>query len=195
MRKIVIAVMSTLSAVVMLFAFDASRRDATVVTAAPVSLDGEEAAADADPSAAGADPSATDGDPSATETGAAKSTKKSKSATKSATKSAKSTSKSAAKTSPEAAKASSKTYTGGVVNTEYGPVQVRIVVKDGKIVRAAALQFPTGGKSDQINGNAIPQLQKSTVANNGQVDAVSGATITSGAYRTSLQSALDKADL
>jgi uncharacterized protein with FMN-binding domain len=84
---------------------------------------------------------------------------------------------------------------GGVVNTQYGPVQVEVTVRGGKIVKAQTLQHPSGdGQTDRINGYAVPQLDQETIAaQNAQIDTVSGATFTSGGYRQSLQSALDAA--
>ena len=50
-----------------------------------------------------------------------------------------------------------------------------------------------GPQSAQITGSVIPQLIRETMAaNGGAIQAVSGATYTSQAYATSLQSALDK---
>ncbi|WP_327346877.1 FMN-binding protein [Streptomyces europaeiscabiei] len=84
--------------------------------------------------------------------------------------------------------------TGSAIKTDYGPVQVRVTVVDGKITGAEALQQPTGGRSTQISGTAIPQLNKNAVsAGSADIDAVSGATYTSGGYQQSLQSALDQA--
>ncbi|MEH0523463.1 MULTISPECIES: FMN-binding protein [Streptomyces] len=84
--------------------------------------------------------------------------------------------------------------TGSAIKTDYGPVQVRVTVTDGKITNAEALQQPTGGRSTQISGTAIPQLNKNAVsAGSADIDAVSGATYTSGGYKQSLQSALDQA--
>ncbi|GGR12901.1 FMN-binding protein [Streptomyces aurantiogriseus] len=88
----------------------------------------------------------------------------------------------------------SGTFTGETADTQYGPVQVRITVANGKITKAEAVQQPKGGQSDQINGNAIPKLnQAAAAAGNADIDAVSGATYTSAGYKKSLQSALDQA--
>ncbi|WP_329279301.1 FMN-binding protein [Streptomyces sp. NBC_01451] len=87
------------------------------------------------------------------------------------------------------------TFTGDTVQTQYGPVQVRVTVSGGKITKAEAIQQPKGGQSDQISGNAIPKLNQEAVAagTSGSIDAVSGASYTSAGYGKSLQSALDKA--
>ncbi|MFF3380212.1 FMN-binding protein [Streptomyces sp. NPDC002680] len=86
------------------------------------------------------------------------------------------------------------TFTGSVVQTEYGPVQVRVTLTNGKITSASAVQAPSGGRSDQISGNAIPKLNdEALAAGDADIDAVSGASYTSAGYKESLQSALDQA--
>lgn len=86
---------------------------------------------------------------------------------------------------------------GSSVDTQFGPVQVQIKVKAGKIVSATAINYPQGsGRDQEINSYAIPVLQQETVAaQSAQIDTVSGATYTSGGYVTSLQAALDAAHL
>ncbi|MEU6068280.1 FMN-binding protein [Streptomyces sp. NPDC047082] len=87
-----------------------------------------------------------------------------------------------------------KTVTGQVAQTQYGPVQVRITVSNGKITKAEAVQAPKGGLSDQKTAQAVPKLnQESVAAGNATIDSVSGATYTSTGYKQSLQSALDQA--
>ncbi|MBW8740430.1 MAG: FMN-binding protein [Streptomyces turgidiscabies] len=86
------------------------------------------------------------------------------------------------------------TYTGAVVQTEYGPVQVRVTLTKGRITSASAVQAPKGGRSDQVSGDAIPKLnQEAVTVGDGDIDAVSGASYTSAGYKKSLQSALDQA--
>jgi uncharacterized protein with FMN-binding domain len=89
------------------------------------------------------------------------------------------------------------TYTGDSVDTRWGPVQVQITVSGGKITRAVAVVFPNGNRRDQeINGYALPVLaQEAVTAQSAQIDHVSGATVTSDGYVTSLQSAIDQAHL
>ncbi|MGW3122427.1 FMN-binding protein [Streptomyces sp. NPDC001107] len=87
-----------------------------------------------------------------------------------------------------------KTVTGSVAQTQYGPVQVRITVSNGKITKADAVQAPKGGLSDQKTAMAVPKLnQEAVAAGSAKIDAVSGATYTSSGYKQSLQSALDQA--
>lgn len=87
-----------------------------------------------------------------------------------------------------------KTYTGAAVDTQYGPVQVRITVTNGKLVSADAIVYPNEQPRDQeINYYAIPALEQEAVrAGSAQIDMISGATYTSEGYIQSLQSALDK---
>jgi uncharacterized protein with FMN-binding domain len=91
----------------------------------------------------------------------------------------------------------SQTYTGSVAQTRWGPVQVQIAVKDGKLVAAAALQVPSGNSRDvRINNAAVPVLNGEAVSSgSANIDTVSGATVTSDGYITSLQAALDAAGL
>lgn len=84
--------------------------------------------------------------------------------------------------------------TGKVANTVYGPVQIQLVVKNSKIVKVAVLQQPQNTIHDiQIGEFAFPRLISETLAaQNGKIDAVSGASYTSAGYISSLQSALDQ---
>jgi uncharacterized protein with FMN-binding domain len=89
------------------------------------------------------------------------------------------------------------TVTGSAATTIYGPVQVRITVKNGKVTGAQAVEYPEGTSTDQqIDAYAIPVLNRETVtADSAKIDMVSGATYTSQGYLSSLQSALDQAAL
>ncbi|HEX4700089.1 MAG TPA: FMN-binding protein [Actinomycetes bacterium] len=91
----------------------------------------------------------------------------------------------------------SRTVTGAVAQTRWGPVQVRLKVSGGKITAADAVQYPNGnGRDQQINSYALPVLAREVLAaQNANIDLVSGATVTSDGYVTSLQSAIDKAHL
>jgi uncharacterized protein with FMN-binding domain len=92
--------------------------------------------------------------------------------------------------------AASNTVDGPVVDTRYGPVQVEVVVANGKIADVVALQLPTGRRSGQISQVAEPILHDEAVqAQSANIDLVSGATYTSDAYAQSLQAAIDEAGL
>ncbi|MET7608192.1 FMN-binding protein [Streptomyces avermitilis] len=88
-----------------------------------------------------------------------------------------------------------KTVTGDTVQTRWGPVQVRVTVRNGEITEVTAVAYPQGNPKDQeINSYAIPQLRREALAaQSAQIDSVSGATYTSDGYKRSLQSALDSA--
>ncbi|MGY1581704.1 FMN-binding protein [Streptomyces sp. MN13] len=89
--------------------------------------------------------------------------------------------------------AGTTTLTGEAVQTQYGPVQVRLTVADGRVTGAEAVQAPSGGRSGQITADAVPRLNQAAVAaGTADIDAVSGATYTSAGYKESLQSALDQ---
>ena len=88
----------------------------------------------------------------------------------------------------------SGTATGDSIATQYGNAQVRVTVKDGKIVKVQALELQGDDpRSVQISSSAEPVLQQEVLANQtAAVDAVSGATFSSASYMQSVQSALDK---
>jgi uncharacterized protein with FMN-binding domain len=90
-----------------------------------------------------------------------------------------------------------KTVTGDAAQTIYGPVQVQVTVKAGKLTAVSAVEYPNQDPRDaQINSFAIPQLNSEALAaGSANIDAVSGATYTSQGYIGSLQSALDKAGI
>jgi uncharacterized protein with FMN-binding domain len=89
-------------------------------------------------------------------------------------------------------------FAGSKVSTRWGPVQVEITVKNGVITAANALAFPDGDRrSLSISQQAIPYLIEQTlgVVKSNEVMGVSGASVTSGGWRTSLQSAIKKAGI
>jgi uncharacterized protein with FMN-binding domain len=92
--------------------------------------------------------------------------------------------------------AASSKVDGPVVDTRYGPVQVELVVANGKISDVVALQLPTGRRSGQISQYSAPILHDEAVqAQSANIDFVSGATYTSDAYTQSLQAAIDQAGI
>ncbi|MFF5499026.1 FMN-binding protein [Streptomyces aquilus] len=96
-------------------------------------------------------------------------------------------------TAPSAAGAG--TFTGDSVQTRWGPVQVRITIKGGRLTDVTAVASPSDNPRDQeINSYALPRLRTEALqAQSADIDTVSGATYTSDGYRQSLQSALDSA--
>ena len=125
-----------------------------------------------------------------------KPTKDATTPTKSSTKPTKSAA-APAQTAPAATSGVTGTFDGNTASTRWGPVQVRIVVKDGQIVDALALQSPNGDRrSTDISRQAIPYLvQETLAAQSAQISGVGGASYTSNGWFTSLQSALKKAGL
>ena len=93
--------------------------------------------------------------------------------------------------------ASSRTVSGPVVQTRWGPVQVEVTVRNGKLSDVSVPQYPNGNPRDQqINAYALPVLVQETLdAQSADIDMVSGATVTSDGYLQSLQGALDQAGL
>ncbi|MFJ9212307.1 hypothetical protein CU044_6941 [Streptomyces sp. L-9-10] len=95
----------------------------------------------------------------------------------------------------ESAAGGSRAVVGDAVDTQYGPVQVRITLDGSTITGAEAVQAPgADARSQSVTADAVPRLNQAAVtAQNARIDAVSGASYTSRGYRDSLQSALDKA--
>lgn len=86
------------------------------------------------------------------------------------------------------------TFTGSAVTHKYGTLQVTIVVSGGAISDVRWTYSTSSPLSRNINADALPKLRSETLAiQSAKVHTVSGATYTSNAYRTSLQSAIDKA--
>jgi uncharacterized protein with FMN-binding domain len=87
------------------------------------------------------------------------------------------------------------TATGAVAQTRWGPVQVRVRIVGARITDVTVLRHPSGNSQDeQINSFALPRLRAEVLrAQSARIDTVSGATVTSDGYLTSLQSALDAA--
>ncbi len=91
--------------------------------------------------------------------------------------------------------ARTRVVAGPVVTHRYGPVQVQVGVSGDRIVDVVALRLPTShGESARISKRAEPKLRaEALVAQSADIHTVSGATLTSNAYRSSLQAALDAA--
>jgi uncharacterized protein with FMN-binding domain len=107
------------------------------------------------------------------------------------------TTPSAAASASASPAAESRTVTGPVVQTRWGPVQVQIVVSGKTISDITALQLPSGSPRDQeINGYAEPiYRQQALQRQSADIDVVSGATVTWSGYTQSLQAAIDAAGL
>ena len=87
------------------------------------------------------------------------------------------------------------TFTGPSVFVNYGNVQVKITVVNGRITDAVAVKAPSG-RNDRYTNMAVPVLKKQTLAaQSANIQGVSGASYTSYGWFTSLQGALAQAGL
>jgi uncharacterized protein with FMN-binding domain len=86
-------------------------------------------------------------------------------------------------------------YTGDAASAYYEDIQVQAVIKGGQLVDVVFLNTSQmRNRSIEINSYAFPALKSEAIqAQSAQVDTVSGATDTSGAFVTSLSSALAQA--
>ncbi|MDG6104272.1 FMN-binding protein [Dactylosporangium aurantiacum] len=87
------------------------------------------------------------------------------------------------------------THLGATFTNPYGPVQVRIEVRGGRLVDVVPVRLPTAAaRGIEIGMRAGPVLREQALQRqSADLDTVSGATYTSDGYRRSLQSALDAA--
>ena len=86
-------------------------------------------------------------------------------------------------------------YTGSIADAQWGVVQVKAVIKHGKITDVQFLQYPNErNRSIEINSYADPQLSSEAIqAQSANVDIVTGATDSSNAFMQSLSDALSQA--
>lgn len=171
MRRITLWFLSTVTVLVLLFSY----RTSTSSTAAAVGSSLSTSAPTVQSTSA--QPSATSGSSSST--------------------SGSSGSISSGSSSSSGTSGTSGTFTGDAASTQWGTVQVRITVVDGKITRSETVQAPSGNPRDeQINATAVPIYDQEVVsAQTAGIDVVSGATVTWDGYTRSLQSAIDQAHL
>ncbi|WP_158848266.1 FMN-binding protein [Saccharothrix deserti] len=91
-------------------------------------------------------------------------------------------------TSQAPAASGAQTVTGSLISTKYGDVQVRLTYAGDQITAVTMVKQPNSGPTKM----AVPVLVRETLdAQSADVDTVSGATTTSGAYVQSLQAAID----
>lgn len=88
-------------------------------------------------------------------------------------------------------------YAGSIADAYYGNVQVKAIISDGKIVDVQFLDYPhIRQNSIRINTYAMPILKSEVIKfQSAEIDAVSGASATSGAFKESLASALVQAKI
>lgn len=94
------------------------------------------------------------------------------------------------------ANAASGSFSGPAAGMRFGPVRVRIVVSGKRIVSVTAAAPTSHPRSAVINNKAVPILGREVLqAQSARIHSVSGATLTSRAFYTSLLGALHAAGL
>ncbi len=95
---------------------------------------------------------------------------------------------------PVALAASAKVYHGAAVNMRWGVVAVTITVTGRRVTAISATAPTERPRSKVINTRAVPALRSEALrAQSARINLVSGATLTSRAFESSLQYALTKA--
>jgi uncharacterized protein with FMN-binding domain len=86
-------------------------------------------------------------------------------------------------------------FIGNAFAGEWGPVQVKVVVRNGDIADVICLEYPIHrARSAEISEWALPQLHEEAIkAQSEKIDWVTQASFTSENYQQSLASALDRA--
>jgi uncharacterized protein with FMN-binding domain len=83
-------------------------------------------------------------------------------------------------------------YTGPVVDVYYGNIEVKAIIRMGKLTDVQFLQYPNDRQTSRyISLQAIPALTSEAIqAQSANVDTISGATATSEGFVQSLGNAL-----
>ena len=86
-------------------------------------------------------------------------------------------------------------YNSSVISTNWGPIEMKIVVSGGKITDVVALQYPSSrSRSLQISNYALPAYEDEVIrTQNENVNSISGATQTARGFRAAIASAIQKA--
>ncbi|MCW3493332.1 FMN-binding protein [Microbacterium sp. SSM24] len=177
MKRIIYAILATVSGLVLLFSYRTSHIEA----ATPLALDSSAASSSGTSSETSSDASETSG-----------------AASDSASESSGAVPDSSTTQQPDASASTGLTdgtYTGAAAQTRFGPVQVQVTISGGEIADVQVPEYPSSNPKDrQINERALPVLVSETMsAQTADIQMVSGATYTSDGYLQSLQSALDQA--
>ncbi|HET8982562.1 MAG TPA: FMN-binding protein, partial [Pedococcus sp.] len=153
MRRITLWLLGTITSVVLLFSYHTSTSSAgaapTTVIAGQASGSGQ--------TGSGTSSGSSSGDSSGQSS--------SGSSGSSGSSSSRSSSGSSSGSSGSSSSTAAKTYAGDTAQTQWGPVQVQITVKNGKITASDVLQVPSGNpRDDEINSYAVPVLNSEVVA-------------------------------
>jgi uncharacterized protein with FMN-binding domain len=86
-------------------------------------------------------------------------------------------------------------YTGSIDDAQWGNIQVKAIIQNGKITDVQFLQYPNDrNRSVEINNYADPQLTSEAIqAQSANVNVITGATDSSEAFIQSLSDALTQA--
>ena len=99
---------------------------------------------------------------------------------------------------PTTAPATTRSATGDTVDYTYGSLSVSVTVSGGRITKVGIASLDDGGdfRSQSIDQQSIPILEQQALqAQSAHIQGVSGASFTSEAFESSLQSALGKLGL
>ncbi len=86
-------------------------------------------------------------------------------------------------------------YTSHVANAFYGPMQIKVIIVEGKISDIAFLQFPNDREETlDISNNSMPILRREAIKiQSAKVNNISGATQTVDGFKEALDNALAQA--
>ena len=190
-RKTALLVTGTIAGVVGVLSYNPPQLNASIASAGDTTQPQSSASADA-----GTQASKSPAQPAPTTSTSKKSSTNTTSANSQTTKASASTSPTPNTTTTQSSGVSG-TFKGDTSQTRWGPVQVEIVVTNGKITDVKTLQYPNGDRRSQnISSQVIPWLQEETLqVQSANISGISGATYTSGGFQASLASALQKAGL
>ncbi|MFT8592577.1 MAG: FMN-binding protein [Bifidobacterium sp.] len=112
----------------------------------------------------------------------------------SASPSASASESSGSSSSSSSSKYADGTYTGELIQTNRGDVQVRITVSNGTITNVTAITYPTETQQSQtISAQVIPTYEsEAEKAQSASIQLVSGATETFTGFTGSLQDAINQ---
>lgn len=86
-------------------------------------------------------------------------------------------------------------YAGDRTDAYYGPLQVKAIIKGGRLADIQIVEYPHDrSRSQTINQRALPVLMREALdTQSSSVHVISGATPTSRAFASSLAAALKRA--
>jgi uncharacterized protein with FMN-binding domain len=86
-------------------------------------------------------------------------------------------------------------YTSKVADAFYGPLQIEVIISNGRIFDVKFLQFPNDRPTSvEISNNSLPILKTEAIhSQSSEVEIVSGATQTSEAFQIAMREVLAKA--